>query len=83
MAFSDEPTHKLTCQVCDENAAAAQEEEDYPAYVAIAFTETELYALSEFFNNEDAEMSDIFHKPIRRKLFVAAAKAGLYDEECL
>lgn len=48
--------------------------------VSVSFTEVELFALSEYFNNEDADMADVFHAPIRRKLFVAAAKAGLYDE---
>lgn len=48
--------------------------------VSVSFTEVELYALSEFFNSEDGDMSDLFYNPISRKLFVAAVKAGLYDE---
>ena len=82
MDSSNEPIHELSCRVCDDALAAemVKEEEEYPMYVAVAFTEAELYALSEFFNSDDGEMSDIFHKPLRRKLFVAAAKAGLYDE---
>jgi hypothetical protein len=85
MDSSNEPTHELSCRVCDdaiaaEAAAAEAEHDEYPLYVAVAFTEAELYALSEFFNSDEGEMSDIFHTPIRKKLFVAAAKAGLYDE---
>lgn len=64
----------------NERTPEEKELDDYPVYVVVAFTETELYALSEYFNSDEAEMSDIFYKPISRKLFVVAAKAGLYDE---
>lgn len=65
----------------NERTPEEKELDDYPVYVVVAFTETELFALSEYFNSpDDGEMSDIFYKPISRKLFVVAAKAGLYDE---
>lgn len=48
--------------------------------VPVSFTEVELYALSEFFNSEEGEMSDLFYTSISKRLLVAAAKAGLYDE---
>jgi hypothetical protein len=48
--------------------------------VSVSFTEVELFQLSEFFNNDAEALEDTFYVPISRKLFVAAAKAGLYDE---
>lgn len=47
--------------------------------VSVSFTEVELYLLSEFFNGS-GELEDINYDPIAKKLFVAAARAGLYDE---
>lgn len=53
--------------------------------VDVSFTLGELYALSQFLNDDggddsSGELSDQYYKPLKRKLFVAAAKAGLYDE---
>lgn len=47
--------------------------------VSVSFTEVELFQLSEFFNGEGT-MDDSFYDPIAKKLLVAAAKAGLYNE---
>lgn len=48
--------------------------------VSVTLTEAELYSLSEFLNNENASMDDWLYDRIGRKVLVAAAKAGLYDE---
>ncbi len=47
--------------------------------VSVSFTEVELFLLSEFFNG-DGLMEDVNYDPLAKKLFVAAARAGLYDE---
>lgn len=47
--------------------------------IPVLFTEVELYVLSEFLNGE-GDMADVHYEPISRKLLIAAAKAGLYDE---
>lgn len=63
-------------EVRPEDEEMASDEQRVP----VSFTEVELYALSEFFNSEDGEMSDLFYTSISKRLLVAAAKAGLYDE---
>jgi hypothetical protein len=49
--------------------------------ISVSFTEVELYELSEYFNSEDAYMRSEIYEPLARKLLIAAAKAGLHDEE--
>lgn len=48
--------------------------------VSVRFSEEELIALDRFFNG-DGEMSDTIYDPLGRKFCIAAAKAGLLDED--
>lgn len=59
--------------------APPSDEEVEVRRVSVLLTEVELYLLSEFFNGEGVMDSDL-HDRIGRKVFIAAAKAGLYDD---
>jgi hypothetical protein len=48
--------------------------------VSVSFTDVELFAISEFFNSEEGDLPEFLYARIGKKLLVAAAKAGLYDE---
>jgi hypothetical protein len=48
--------------------------------VTVTLREDELFAASEFFNNEGYAMPDHLYRLVGVKLMVAAAKAGLYDD---
>lgn len=48
--------------------------------VTLTLREDELFAASEFFNNDGYAMPDHLYRLVGVKLIVAAAKAGLYDD---
>lgn len=67
-----------------ENSNGEPDSSDAPTLdlerIPVYFDVDQLFALSEFFNGSQ-EMSDFFYDPIARKVFIAAVKAGLYDDE--
>lgn len=43
------------------------------------FTNEELFALSEFFNNDNYSVATPIYEGLAKKILVTAVKAGLYD----
>lgn len=72
-----EPVHVDSAEEIHQEDQEVDEDE---RRVSLSFTEVELFAISEFFNAEDGDLPEFLYARIGKKLLVAAAKAGLYDE---
>lgn len=71
------------CTCPDEDRTKCTVDHPAPTVIrtGIKLTDEELHALAEFFNNDNYSMDTAMYDRIGRKFLVAAAKAGLYDED--